>query len=113
MTLTRRALVLAGPAALAGSAISAHADGGAAAAVAPVRQLLDGVLLTMKAGSSTPFPRRYDMLAPVIDRVFDLDAILRSSVGLSWSSLPPDQQDQLRSAFRRYTIASYVNSFDN
>jgi hypothetical protein len=37
MTLTRRALVLAGPAALAGSAISAHADGGAAAAVAPAQ----------------------------------------------------------------------------
>jgi phospholipid transport system substrate-binding protein len=33
------------------------------------------------------------MLAPVIDRVFDLDASLGSSVGLSWSSLPPDQQD--------------------
>src|SRR5580700_2731386 len=88
MTLTRRALVLAGSAALAGSAISAHADGGAAAAVAPVRQLLDGLLLTMKAGPGTPFLRRYDMLGPVIDRVFDLDAILRSSVGLSWSSLP-------------------------
>ena len=53
------------------------------------------------------------MLAPVIDRVFDLDAILRSSVGLSWSLLPPDQQDQLRSAFRRYTTASYVDSFDH
>jgi phospholipid transport system substrate-binding protein len=52
-------------------------------------------------------------MAPVIDHVFDLDAILRSSVGLSWSSLPPDQQDQLRSAFRRYTTASYVNSFDH
>ena len=53
------------------------------------------------------------MLEPVIDPVFDLDASLRSSVGLSWSSLPPDQQDQLRSAFCRYTTASYVNSFDH
>ena len=113
MTLTRRALVLAGPVVLAGWAISAHADGGAPAAVAPVRQLLDGLLLIMKAGPDTPFSRRYDMMAPVIDHVFDLDAILRSSVGLSWSSLPPDQQDQLRSAFRRYTTASYVNSFDH
>jgi phospholipid transport system substrate-binding protein len=113
MTLTRRALVLAGPVVLAGWAISAHADGGAPAAVAPVRQLLDGLLLIMKAGPDTPFVRRYDMMAPMIDHVFDLDAILRSSVGLSWSSLPPDQQDQLRSAFRRYTTASYVNSFDH
>jgi phospholipid transport system substrate-binding protein len=106
-------VVLAGPAALTGSAISAQADGGAAAAVPPVRQLLDGLLQIMKARPGTPSPQRYDMLAPVIDGVFDLDAILRASVGLSWSSLPPDQQDQLRSAFRRYTTASYVNSFDH
>lgn len=112
MTLTRRALVLAGPAALAGSAILAHADGGATAAVAPVGQLIDGLLQIMKAGPAVPFQQRYDMLAPVLDHVFDLDSILRSSVGLSWSLLPPDQQDQLRSAFRRYTTASYVNSFD-
>src|SRR5579871_4641095 len=104
-------VVLAGPAALAGSAISAQADG-EAAAVPPVRQLLDGLLQIMKARPGTPFPQRYDMLAPVIDGVFDLDTILRASVGPSWSLLPPDQQDQLRSAFRRYTTASYVNSFD-
>jgi phospholipid transport system substrate-binding protein len=79
----------------------------------PVRQLLDGLLQIMKARPGTPFPQRYDMLAPVVDGVFDLDAILRASVGLSWSSLPPDQQDQLRLAFRRYTTASYVNSFDH
>ena len=27
--------------------------------------------------------------------------------------MPPSQQEMLRPAFRRYTIASYVNSFDN
>jgi phospholipid transport system substrate-binding protein len=75
--------------------------------------LVDGLLQIMKAGPGVPFQPRYDMLTPVIDRVFDLDAILRASVGLSWSSLPPDQQDMLRSAFRRYTAASYVNSFDH
>jgi hypothetical protein len=95
MTLTRRALVLAGSAGFVGSAISAHADGWSAAAVQPVLQLLDGLLQIMKARPGTAFHCRHDMLAPVIDRVFDLDAILRSSVGLSWSSLPPDQQDQL------------------
>jgi phospholipid transport system substrate-binding protein len=96
MTLTRRGLVLAGPAALVGSVISAHAGDTTAAAVAPVQQLVDGLLQIMKAGSDTPFRHRYDMLTPVLDHVFDLDAILRSSVGLSWSLLPPDQQDQLR-----------------
>jgi phospholipid transport system substrate-binding protein len=67
----------------------------------------------MKASLGTPFKERYNMLAPVIDRVFDLDAILRASVGLVWSSLPPAQQALLQPAFRRYTIVSYLNNFDS
>ena len=80
--------------------------------LAPIHQLNDGLLGVMKAGHATPFSRRFDMLAPVIDRTFDLPAILKESVGLSWDSQPPDQQAALLQAFRRYTIASYVNSFD-
>ncbi len=67
----------------------------------------------MHAGSGTPFPQRFAMLAPVIDQVFDLQTILQVSVGPTWSSLPPDQQTRLLAAFRRYTIANYVNNFDN
>ena len=66
----------------------------------------------MKTGARTSFEQRFDMLAPVIDQVFDLDAVLRRSVGSAWTSLPPDQQDMLRPAFRRYTVASYVNNFN-
>jgi len=80
--------------------------------VAPVQHLVDGLLQVMKAGKKTPFAQRYDMLAPVIDQTFDLQAILQDSVGPTWESLPPDQQKMLEEAFRRYTVASYVNSFD-
>jgi phospholipid transport system substrate-binding protein len=80
--------------------------------VAPIQQLTEELLRTMKAGAATPFGQRFDMLAPVVDRVFDLDAVLRASVGSAWASLPPNQQDMLRTVFRRYTVASYVNSFD-
>ena len=73
----------------------------------------DGLLQIMKAGPATPFQDRFDMLAPVIDHVFDLDAILRQSIGPTWDSLPPSQHDTLRPAFRRYTVASYVNNFDH
>ena len=81
--------------------------------VAPIKDLCDALLRIMKAGSATPFAQRFAMLAPVIDRVFDLSAILQVSVGPAWSSLPPDQHATLLTAFRRYTIANYVNSFDN
>jgi phospholipid transport system substrate-binding protein len=83
------------------------------AAVTPIRQLCDTLLAIMRAGHATPFPQRYATLAPVGERALDLPAILQLSVGPTWSGLPPDQQTTLLTAFRRYTIANYVNSFDN
>ena len=81
--------------------------------VAPIKDLCDALLRIMKAGSATPFAQRFAMLAPVIDRVFNLSAILQVSVGPAWSTLDPDQHAALLTAFRRYTIANYVNSFNN
>jgi phospholipid transport system substrate-binding protein len=83
------------------------------AAVEPIEQLIDALLQIMKAGPGTSFQKRFETLAPIIDRTFDLSAILQESVGTSWSTLPPDQQKMLTDAFRRYTVASYVNSFDD
>ncbi|HET7881586.1 MAG TPA: ABC transporter substrate-binding protein [Acetobacteraceae bacterium] len=82
-------------------------------AVAPIRELCDSLLGVMRAGRSTPFPRRFDMLTPAIEHAFDLAAILQLSVGPSWTSLAAADQNTLLTAFRRYTIANYVNSFDN
>ena len=81
--------------------------------IAPVQTLVNGLESVMKAGRGTPFQQRFAMLGPVIDRTFDLPGILRESVGPSWASLPADQQAMLVDAFRSYTVASYVNSFDN
>jgi phospholipid transport system substrate-binding protein len=83
-----------------------------AAVIDPIRQLVTGLLEIMKAGMGTPFSQRFDMLAPVIDRTFDLSAILQESVGAVWMTLPTDQQTMLNDAFRHYTVATYVNSFD-
>jgi phospholipid transport system substrate-binding protein len=82
-------------------------------AVEPVRELCDGLLRIMRAGQSTPFQQRFQMLTPDVDRAFDLTAVLQLSVGPSWSTLPSDQRNTLLNAFRRYTIANYVNNFDN
>ena len=83
------------------------------AAVTPIRELCDSLLGIMRAGQSTPFAQRFATLAPAVERAFDLAAILQLSVGPSWSSLAADQQSALLTAFRRYTVANYVNSFDN
>jgi phospholipid transport system substrate-binding protein len=79
----------------------------------PIQRLNAALLATMKAGRSTSFEQRFTSLAPVVEQTFDLDAVLAASIGLGWPALPNDQKAQLRAAFRRYTVASYVASFDN
>jgi phospholipid transport system substrate-binding protein len=79
----------------------------------PVEQLHAGLIAIMKAAKTASFRQRYDMIAPVVSRTFDLDMILRQAIGPRWTSLPADQQAALGDAFRRYTIASYVANFDS
>jgi len=79
---------------------------------APVEQLHAGLIEIMKASKPASFRQRYDKIAPVISRAFDVEAIVRQVVGLRWASLPPEQQAALTDAFRRYTIASYVANFE-
>ncbi len=85
----------------------------AAGPAAPIERLDAALLAVMKAGSATPFAQRYAMLAPVVDQTFDLPQVLRNSVGLGWSSLPPSQQAALQNAFDRYTVATFLANFDN
>jgi phospholipid transport system substrate-binding protein len=108
----RRGLIAVTAAALLCASIPARAANDEAA-IAPVQQLIGGLQQVMKAGMGAPFSQRFDMLAPVIDRTFDLAAILRESVGAPWATLPPAQQAMLAEAFRRYTVATYVNGFDS
>jgi phospholipid transport system substrate-binding protein len=93
------------------AARQAAAQAAADPATIPVTQFYGVLLQAMKAGRSTPFPQRYQMLAPAVDAAFDLAGILRISVGAFWSTLPPAQQQALLQVFRTYTIANYVANF--
>src|SRR5207245_2419636 len=78
-----------------------------------IEQLHAALIEIMKAGKTAPFRQRYDEIAPVIGRAFDLEAIVRQVIGPRWTTLPPEQQAALTDAFRRYTIASYVANFNS
>lgn len=110
--ISRRRDVLATAAALVVGATLPVRAAETAGVVQPIQYLVDGLLRVMKAGNGTPFTERFDMLAPVIDQTFDLPAVIHESVGPIWENLSPDQQTMLEDAFRRYTVASYVNSFN-
>ncbi len=110
MMLGRRALAFGVVAGVCAAPLAYAADPDA---VAPIQALNQGLLAAMRAGKQTPFAQRYASLASVIERAFDLPAILRASVGLRWASLPPADQQRLLEAFRKFTVSSYVANFDD
>jgi phospholipid transport system substrate-binding protein len=81
-------------------------------AAAPVEKLDQGLMEAMKTGSQ-PFPTRYAALGPVVDQAFNLPQILKTIVGLRWSTIPADQQKQLLEVFRAYTVANYAANFNS
>jgi phospholipid transport system substrate-binding protein len=78
----------------------------------PLRELHSALEATMRAGHTTPFPQRFDALAPVVDQVFDLETVLKVSVGLRWDSMDDAVRQRLLRAYRRFTVATYVANFD-
>ena len=76
----------------------------------PVAELNAALVAGMRQGGS--FQQRFTLLAPVVDRVFDLNAILASSVGLRWNTLDEASRRALYTIFRAYTVANYAANFD-
>ena len=111
-----RRWLLATAAVMAAWPMRGHAQGTAKAADAqkPVSELYAALQAAMQMGSSgAGFQQRFARLAPAIDRAFNLDAILRTSVGLRWASLDEASRRDLANVFRTFTIASYTANFDS
>ncbi len=107
----RGAILIAAAALLALSGRSGRAAESAAAV--PIAALNNALVGAMHAGKETPFAARYAALAPIVERTFDLPAVLEASVGPRWASLPPQQQADLQAEFTRFTVASYVANFNS
>ena len=97
-------LALAGPPAFAQPADPANAT---------VQALNSGLLATMRAGSAAGQAGRARIIAPVIDRTFDIPLMTRLAVGPAWTRLTPADQSGLVAAFRSLTIAQYARNFDS
>ena len=66
----------------------------------------------MKQADQLGLKGRYDKLAPVVAKTYDLASMSRIAVGQSWSTLPPQQQASIVNAFTRMTTATYASRFD-
>jgi phospholipid transport system substrate-binding protein len=74
---------------------------------------LNATLLdTMKQAQQLGVQGRYDALAPVLARTYDIASMSRMAVGQTWSSLDPAQQSAVTDAFARMMIATYAKRFD-
>jgi len=111
ISLTRRALLPTVTAAALMTAPPVRAQNGDDPGQ-PLTGLYSALEAAMRAGHATPFAQRFDIIAPAVDRVFDLETILRVSVGLRWDGMDPAMQARLMKTFRRFTIATYVANFD-
>jgi phospholipid transport system substrate-binding protein len=107
--LTRRVLLFTATAAMIAAGGAQAAD---TALSEPLRALYTALEAAMRAGNRTPFPQRFDALAPVVDRVFDLETVLKVSVGLRWDSMDAAKQAKLLKVYRRFTVATYVANFN-
>jgi phospholipid transport system substrate-binding protein len=114
-SLTRRAFLLAttGSAVAIAMAVIRPAWADTTAPLdQPLHDLYAALETAMRTGHTTPFSQRFDALAPVVDEVFDLRTVLKVSVGLRWDNMDADVKTRLLDAFRRFTVATYVASFD-
>jgi phospholipid transport system substrate-binding protein len=66
----------------------------------------------MKQAKQLGIKGRYEKLAPVVAKTFDIAAMSRVAVGQSWDAFQPAQQAALMDAFSRMTIATYASEFD-
>ena len=78
----------------------------------PLEALYAALEAAMRSGRGTPFAQRFDALAPAVERAFDLDTILKVSVGLRWDTINSQAEARLVKTFRRFTVATYVANFD-
>jgi phospholipid transport system substrate-binding protein len=108
--IARRTLLGLAVAVLATGGMATAADGSPTATVESFYQTLLG---TMKEGQALGFGGRRERLAPAIKQAFDLPLMTRLMVGPHWSSLSPEQQQQLVEAFTNFSIATYANRFDD
>jgi phospholipid transport system substrate-binding protein len=44
--------------------------------------------------------------------VFDLETVLRVSIGLRWDSIAPEEKVRLLQVYQRFTVATYVANFN-
>jgi phospholipid transport system substrate-binding protein len=81
-------------------------------AKATVETLDNALMDIMKNADKLGYKGRYDKIAPVLEKTYDMPLMARISVGPQWASLSADQQAKIIEAFKTLSIATYASRFD-
>jgi len=119
------ALVAAAKAETAGSPVAAMADPAAetgtaaapdaatASGAAEVVETLHGALLqAMQQADTQGYQGRYDIIAPVLSKTFDVEFMAEKSVGRHWKRLDTENRELWLDTFERLTTANYAGRFN-
>ncbi|MFY9657384.1 MAG: ABC transporter substrate-binding protein [Methylocystis sp.] len=93
--------------------LSAPARSESAEPAARVNSFYEVLLNTMENAKQLGLKGRYDKLAPVLSKTYDLASMAKTAVGPGWSEFTPEQQREVVKAFTRMTIATYASRFDD
>ena len=72
----------------------------------------DALLAAMKAGKDAGIQGRSAVIAPAVDKDFDLTEMTRLVLGSAGKALTPEDIARIAAAFRAYTVANYARNFD-
>ncbi len=90
--------------------VAAVERGGSATEV--VGQLHTALLRVMKHAEELGYQGRYDELAPVLERSFNLAYMARKAIGRHWNKLSEEDQRSLVKTFTTLTVANYAGRFE-
>ena len=107
-TIVKLTVALGLAALIQASALAESSDPAASRITVFYGTLLD----TMKQAKQLGLKGRYDKLSPVLAKTYDLPTMSKLAVGPAWSTLTPQQQAAITTAFTRMTVATYASRFD-
>ena len=76
-----------------------------------VEKLHVSLITMMKKADSSPVIERYNFLAPILENIFDFDIMIKTAAGAAWYKANAEERKNLRSAFAKVSVATYVTRF--
>lgn len=76
-----------------------------------VAAMQDALLSVWEQSEALSPQQRYQRLEPALQQAFDFQRMIEVATGPAWTRATPAEQEQLKQAFTRYSVATYASRF--